>query len=161
MCSPTPEDATQASTGGIFKRTILASWCAFMNGTMALEGQGATLFIGMGAWMLFFDMFGSCPSVYRVMLSVAKESTWGVVFIVIGTAQVVVLIRGSVIWRKWVLLVKGALWLFIGVTVLYGEWRAPGVPIYFVLAAGAFRGFLCVTPDKEHAKPLVSSNQRA
>lgn len=118
--------------------------CAFTADGMAVEIQGAITITGLGVWIAFAGMFTSCPQVYWVMLSVLSEKFWGSIFMAVGVVQITILAYGTVNMRKTVLLAKGALWTTLFVTVLYGDWRAPGVPLYFIFAAGAFRTYLCL-----------------
>lgn len=114
----------------------------FFNSGYTTEGQGATLMLGLGLWLVLGGMFSTCPAVYYVMAAVAGEHVWGVVFLTIGSIQIYALLFGSVWLRRYVLLFKGGLWATLTVTLLYGDWHAPGVPIYSVLAITAFRAFL-------------------
>lgn len=118
--------------------------CAYMHGTQGVETQNALIIIGLGLWILSFDMFDSCPHIYIVLLSVARQNTWGIVFMSIGVAHIVIIEHGTARLRKWTLLIQGALWVFLLYTAVISEWRSPGVPVYFVLALSAFRGFLCI-----------------
>jgi hypothetical protein len=126
------------------KYQLRQGWCAFMNDAMALESQGALIATGMGIWLMFAHMFESCPQTYWVMKSVMPEKAWATVFIIIGISQAVALMFNVYRWRKRLLLVKTALWVFLFCTVLYGDWRAPGVPIYTIMAIGATRSFFCL-----------------
>jgi hypothetical protein len=118
--------------------------CAFTSNLMAVEMQGAVTIISLGAWMMFAGMFASCPQVYWVMQGVLNEKLWGGIFMAVGLLQITVLTLGNIAMRKSVLLIKGALWTTLFVTVLYGDWRAPGVPLYLIFAVSAFRTYLCL-----------------
>lgn len=114
----------------------------FFNAGYTTEGQGASFMLGLGLWLILGGMFTTCPSVYYVMASVAHERLWGVCFISLGLVQVYALFRGGLFVRRYILLFMGALWSMLTVTLLYGDWHAPGVPIYSILAITAFKAFL-------------------
>lgn len=114
----------------------------FFNSRYTTEGQGATIVLGLGLWLIIGQMFSTCPSVYWVMASIATEVVWGMVFVAIGLVQVYALLFGSLELRRWVLLGKGALWSTLAITLLFGDWHTPGLPIYTILAVSAFRSFL-------------------
>jgi hypothetical protein len=114
----------------------------FFNTGYTTEGQGATLMLGLGLWLVIGGMFSTCPAVYYVMMNVANERLWGILFLTVGGVQVYALFRGSISLRRSMLLLKGAMWTTLLVTLLYGDWHAPGVPIYGILAVTAFRAFL-------------------
>lgn len=122
-------------------------WCAFVDDKTLTEAQGAALITSLGIWLLYFDMFASCPNVYAVMKSVMPEKVWGTLFIGIGLTQMAALITGTISLRRHVLLFKGAMWTFLLFVVAISDFSAPGVPIYCILALAAFRGFLCLKPS--------------
>lgn len=123
-----------------YLRTDLAR--LFFSSGYTTEGQGATMLLGLGLWLVIGGMFSTCPAVYYVMQNVASERIWGMLFICVGLVQVYGLFFGGAWLRKHILLFKGALWTVLTVTLLYGDWHAPGVPIYATLAITAFRAFL-------------------
>jgi hypothetical protein len=114
----------------------------FFNSGYTTEGQGASMMLGLGLWLILGGMFSTCPAVYYVMESMADERSWGILFITVGLIQVYGLLFGSIRLRRWILLGKGALWTTLAVTLLYGDWHAPGVPVYTILAVTAYRAFL-------------------
>lgn len=114
----------------------------FFNSGYTTEGQGATMLLGLGIWLIIGGMFSTCPAVYYVMENVATEEVWGIIFIAISLIQVYALFFSSLAIRRYVLLFKGALWTTLAVTLIYGDWHTPGVPIYIILAITAFRAFL-------------------
>jgi hypothetical protein len=141
MCPHSPRLANES----FVKYQLRQGWCAFTKDAMAMELQGALIVIGLGLWMVNGALFQSCPHVYKVMYAVMTETQWGAVFIFTGVIQLYGLLINNVEWRKWVLLIKTALWIFLLCTVLFGEWRAPGASIYTALAFGSVRGFFCLS----------------
>jgi len=114
----------------------------FLNSRYTTEGQGATIILGLGLWLIIGKMFSTCPAVYWVMASIASEVTWGIGFMAVGAIQTYALFFGSLSMRRWVLLFKGFVWTVLAVTLLFGDWHAPGLPIYSILAVSAYRSFL-------------------
>ncbi len=112
----------------------------FLNSHYTTEGQGASMIVALGIWFMLGYQFTS-PA-YAVMASVASEITWGVLFLFIGFAQFYALFFGSVEFRRYMLLLKGALWTTLAISVSYGDWHALSLPIYVVFAVSAFRAFL-------------------
>lgn len=114
----------------------------FLNSRYTTEGQGATIIFFLGLWLIIGKVFSTCPAVYWVMASAANERTWGIGFMAIGAFQTYALFFGNLSMRRWVLLFTGFLWTVLAVTLMFGDWHAPGLPIYSILAISAYRSFL-------------------
>lgn len=118
--------------------------CRYDRTKAKMEIQNGVIVFAFGLWLFFVDTFSSCPHSYKVLLSVARQEILGIVFASIGIANIVMTERGTVWLRKWTLLLQGGIWVFIFCAAVISDWRAPGVPIYFVLACSAFYSFLCL-----------------
>jgi hypothetical protein len=137
------KEQTLAGNPMVRSRHLLADLGRFfLHSGYTTEWQGATLMLGLGTWLVIGQMFSTCPSVYWVMSSMASEPVWGALFLAVATVQIYALFFGSRSLRRAVLLFNGGLWTTLTITLLYGDWHTPGVPIYAILALSAFRAFL-------------------
>jgi hypothetical protein len=113
-----------------------------------METQDSILMLLFGVWLFFVDRSADCPHSYKVLLSVARQEIWGIVFVSIGLTSLVTIEHGTMWLRKWILLVQSGLWVFIFCAAYISDWRAPSVPIYFILGISGFYSFLCLKGDK-------------
>lgn len=142
------------------KTGIRKIFCEYLESKFAAEVQGAILMLVIGIWLMFNDTF-QVSAVYRIMANIATEKEWGIVFILVGTLQLIFIKfhnRYFKIWwyfnfngswlRKHILLICGAIWLVLFFGVLQGDARALSTPMYLYFALNAFRAFFCAKTVK-------------
>jgi hypothetical protein len=107
---------------------IQNSTCCMIVGTIILIGGDRLYERSPGAW----QMFEVLPTLF-----------WGLLYFTSGLTHLVFLRLNMQTYRKYVLLLKAALWIFLGTALAVGVgWAVPAVYIYYVFAAVAFRGYL-------------------
>lgn len=106
---------------------IQNSVCSILVGVIFLLNNGRLYERGPAAWQMF---------------EVLPEVVWGIFYAGAGAAHLIFLKKGYDRPRKWVLLLKAGLWIFLGTGLWVAVgWWAPAIWIYYVFAAVAFRGY--------------------
>lgn len=130
-------------------KTTLQRLICMAQDERAVEFQNALIALLMAVWWIspFWNVYESCPQVYQFMYWLPRQA-WALAFGAVASFHLWALWQGHKWWRKHILLIKGALWLNLAITVAYGDYTAPSCAIFFLLAANTFRGFLCLRVKK-------------
>lgn len=110
-------------------------------GQILLETQNSTLAITTGLVFLadyVFDgsLYTRFPDTYRFM-QFWPTFIWGFIYILAGCIHLYTLARHKQEMRKTILLIKSALWVFLGVCVVTGDLYAASGWFYFIFATFA------------------------
>lgn len=74
---------------------------------------------------------------------------WGAIFLLAGVIHLSTLFNDKRWLRKQILLIKGSLWVFLGLTVLQGEIFATSGYIYLLFASSALFAFFSISTKKD------------
>jgi hypothetical protein len=111
-----------------------------MNGekifTIQNQNAGTAVIFGFYAALITPDLFSRMPNLYAPMLSLAPQTFWGCLLIVVGLAAWVLSFYG----RRWIAsFLLGAIYVFFAVMYYNGDNTSPGGSLY--MWVGAFNIF--------------------
>lgn len=119
-------------------------WLVEVTDEHTVEIQNSTCCMIVGVIILVGGdrLYERLPQAWQ-MFEVLPTFFWGLLYFCAGLAHIVFLRRKMQFFRKGVLLLKSALWVFLGTATAAGiGWFVPAVYIYYVFAFIAFRGYL-------------------
>lgn len=106
---------------------IQNSVCSIIVGCIFLVNNGRLYERSPAAWQMF---------------EVLPEVIWGLLYTGTGVGHLLTIKWGLDRPRKYILLLKAGLWIFLGTALWAGVgWWPPAIWIYYVFAAIAFRGY--------------------
>lgn len=118
-------------------------WTIEITDEHMLEIQNSTCSIIVGLVILVGGdrLYARNPQAWQ-MFEVLPMVVWGLLYLGAGFAHLIFLKLDLQTCRKWVLLLKATLWVFLGTALAVGvSWIVPAVYIYYVFALIAFRGY--------------------
>jgi hypothetical protein len=122
----------------------IAKWIIQVTDEHTLEIQNSACCMIVGVIILVGGdrLYERNPDAWQ-MFEVLPTFFWGLLYFMSGLAHLVVLKWRWQAYRKYILLLKAALWIFLGTTLAVGVgWVVPAVYIYYVFSIVAFRGYL-------------------
>lgn len=118
-------------------------WTVAMTDRHTIDIQNSVCSIIVGIIFLVNNgrLYDRNPAAWQ-MFEVLPEVVWGALYAGTGIIHLLCLKRNYHTLRKYILLAKAGLWIFLGTALYSGVgWWAPAVWIYYVFALVAFRGY--------------------
>lgn len=107
-------------------------WKIALTDTIPVESITAVQSMLFGLWLILpFDTFGS-GSVFDIMRQIAPETTWGVLMMILGVAQLYVVHVKKVLYRIWVTRIMLPIWVIIDLSFLLSRTASSASVTYFV-----------------------------
>lgn len=107
-------------------------WKIALTDTIPVESITAVQSMLFGLWLILpFDTFGS-GSVFDIMRQIAPETTWGVLMMILGVAQLYVVHVKKVLYRIWVTRIMLPVWVIIDLSFLLSRTASSASITYFV-----------------------------
>jgi|SRR5688572_26896965 len=118
-------------------------WSIEVTDNHMLEIQNSVCALIVGVIMLLGGdrLYERSPAAWQ-MFELAPAVVWALLYISAGVGHLICLKLNKPKIKQWVLLIKAALWVFIGTATIMGIGPfAPAVWIYYIFSLVAFRGY--------------------